>query len=337
MATPAQQKMLSKQIYVDNLITTTFYKVRTEIIDQVFHSTPFYDKMVEAGRIREREPDGTHFEIPVRYAKADQNIQYYTRGGAAGTDEKETLTRMYYTTSTIINSIVRYFDDERRNRGPAKLIDWTNELVENSTESLRDYIATDLLVQNPAATAINSLGTLFPTDPTTGTIGRLDRSKNTWLRNQTRSFSGLTTPANLLTEMERMYNLCSLLRNGMKRNPDIILTTREIYQDYQNIARMMGVFQMNTSSRRVDLGMGEATFKGAEMFWDEQCPSGSMYFLNTSTMEIPYDPSNWFEMTEWKTDGTTLDRYAQIICVLNMICTNFQKNGIIHSITAQSS
>lgn len=331
-------KILEKQVFVDNLVTTTFYKVRESLIDQVFQIIPFFDKMVENGRIRERAPDGTHWEIPVRYAKQDQNVKYLTRGGTMGTQEKESLTRLYYTTSVIANSMVRVWDDERRNRGKAKLLDWVDELVENSTESLRDAIAEDLLVQNADPQAINAIGTLFPNDPTTGIIAKFDRSINPWLRNKTKDFTGLTTAASLVLEMETMYNQCSLLRGkGQKKNPDIILTTRQIYQDYKNLARAMGVFEMNTSNRRVDMGMGELSFNGAEIFWDPNCPSGCMYFLNTSTLEVPYDPENWFEMTPWKPVHNSMDRYAQIVAICNMTCNNFQKNGVIYNITATSN
>ena len=180
--------------------------------------------------------------------------------------------------------------------------------------------------------------TLFPEDPSTGTIGRLDRAINPWLRNKTMDFTGLSTRASLVLRMETMYNTCSLLRGkGLKKHPDIIMTTREIYQDYINLARAMGTFQMNTTSRRVDMGMGQASFNGAEMFWDPNCTSGTMYFLNTSTLEIPYDPQNWFELTPWKGVFNSFDRYAQIIAICNMTCNNFQKNGVIHSITAESN
>lgn len=335
MAIPS--KVLRRQVLVDNLVTQTFYKVRENVVDQVFRATPFYDKLVEGGRLKEKAPDGTHFEIPVRYAKADQNIKYIGRGTKMGRADKETLTRLLYTTSAIGDSMVRYWADERVNRGEAKLIDYVEELVENHTNSLRDRIALDLLLQNADPQAMNALPTLFPTDPTSGIIGKMDRSANAWLRNQTMSFAGLTTKANLLDRMETMYNLCSMLRgNGSRSTPDLILTTREIYQDYVNLAKLMGVFQFNTVTKRVDFGAGEAAFKGAEMFWDEQCPAGQMFFLNTSTIQFAYDPDNWFEMTEWKTNEDTLDRTAQIVAVGNLICDNFQKNGVIHSITAES-
>lgn len=330
-------KVLQRQIVVDNLVTQTFYKVKKDVIDQVFRATPFYDKLVEGGRLKEKAPDGTHFEIPVRYAKANQNIQYIGRGTRMGRKDKETLTRLLYTTSAVGDSMVRYWADERVNRGEAKLIDYVNELVENHTMSLRDKVALDCLVQDADPNAINALPTIIPTDPTTGTIGKMDRAANTWLRNQTMDFAGLSTKANLLDRMETMYNLCSMMKgNGSKNAPDLILTTREIYQDYVNLAKLMGIFQFNTVTRRVDFGAGEAAFKGAEIFWDENCPAGNMYFLNTSTLQFAYDPQNWFEMTEWKTDPDTLDRTAQIVAVGNIVCDNFQKNGVIHSITATS-
>jgi hypothetical protein len=330
-------KILKKQVWVDNLVTQTFYKVKEGVIDQVFRATPFWDKLIDSGKIREKVPDGTHFEIPVRYAKANQNIKYIGRGTSMGREDKETLTRLFYGTSVIADSMIRYWDDERRNRGKAKLIDYVNDMVENHTESLRDALAEDSLTQNADPKAINALPTLFPTDPTTGTIGKLNRALNPWLRNETMDFSGLTTKANLLDRMETMYNKCSMLRGkGSRKTPDLILTTREIYQDYVQLAKMMGTFQFNTVTSRVDFGTGEAAFKGAEMFWDENCPSGCMFFLNLSTISFEYDPENWFEMTEWKYIPDSLDRVAQIVAVGNLICNNFQKNGVIHSITAVS-
>jgi len=337
MAT-SNSRILQKTAEVDNLITTTFYKIKDTIIDQVFRATPFWDKLIESGRIKEKVPDGTHFEIPVRYAKADQNIKYVGRGTSMGRAEKETLTRLYYTVSAIATSMERLWADERVNRGPAKLIDWVNEMLENTTESLRDKMALDLLVQDSDPLAFNALPTLFPDDPTTGTIGRLNRATNSWLRNETMDFSGLTTKANLLDRMETMYNLCSMMRGkGMKNKPDLIMTTREIYQDYENLAKLMGIYSFNGGQKMVDFGAGGAAFKGSEMFWDENCPAGSMYFLNTSTVAFNYDPANWFEMTEWKAIPDQInDRVAQIVAVGNLTCDNFQKNGVIHDITATS-
>lgn len=329
----------TKTTIIDNMVTTTWYDVRRQIVDQVFQITPFYDMMVQGGRIRERIPDGTHWEIPVRYAQEDSNTQWFGRGAKFGRGEKETLTRLIYESKNLGTAIVRFFDDDRKNKGKAKLIDYVTEKVENTKMSLMDRFETDLLVQNSDPLAISALPTLISTTPTSGSIGGLTRSANAYLQNNTIDFTGKTTTASLIDEMTRMYNLCSLWKAGGRRSPDVILTTRQIYQDYEAIARAMATLTIapDNKSPRANLGFGDLTFKNVEMFWAPNCPSGAMYFLNTDTLELAYDPEVWFEMTEWKTDPDSLDRVAQIVCVCNLLCTNFRKNGVIYNVTTVSS
>lgn len=326
----------TKTTLIDNLVTSTWYDVRKDIVDAVFKITPFYDKMVEGGRIKSRVPDGTHFEIPIRYAKMDQNRKWFGRGDTFGTSEKEVLTRLYFYTRNVGTNMVRFWDDERKNRGKAQLINWAEELVYNTKASLIDGFADDLLVTNSDPLAMNSLQTLINSTPTVGSIGGITRSDNDYLQNYTKDFTGLTTATNLLDEMTTIFNKCSQWKGGTKRAPDLILTTREIYQDYERIARALQQI-VTSDSIRASLGFGNLTFKGVEMFWDPRVPAGNMYFLNTETLELCYDPSAWFEMTEWKGVPNSLDRMAQIVCVCNLICDNIRKNGLIYNITTVST
>jgi len=326
----------SLTLTLDSLTTSTWYDVRQDIVDQVWQIRPFYDKMVEAGKIKERVPEGTHFEIPVRYAKQDQTIQWFGRGDTFSVAEKESLTRLIFYTKNLGTNVTRYWQDVLKNRGKAKIINFVEEQVDNAKESLIDKLATSLLVQDSDANSIDALPTLISSTPTSGSIGGLTRSSNAYLQNNVKNFSGLTTTVSLLDEMTRMYNLCTLWRGG-KPAPDIIVTTREVYQDYERIARAMQTIMTN-KSERASLGFGDLMFKNIEMFWDPNCPAGSMYFLNTSTLELAYDPMAWFEMTEWKPlVGNSLDRVAQIVAVCALICTNFRKNGVIYNIDTVTS
>jgi hypothetical protein len=133
-----------------------------------------------------------------------------------------------------------------------------------------------------------------------------------------------------------MYNKCSLWKGGNQRTPDIIMTTREIYQDYERICRALHQIVTNETSR-AGLGFGNLMFKNVELFWDQNVPTGQMYFLNSDTLSMPYDPNAWFEMTEWKSIPDSLDRMAQIVCVCNMVCTSPQKNGVIYNVTTVSA
>lgn len=320
-----------RQMLYDSLTTSTWFDVRAGIIDQVFQITPMYDKLVESGRIRSRVPDGTHFEISIRYDRQDQNTQWFGRGAKFGRAEKESLTRLFYQTKNLGTSIVRFWDDDRKNRGDAQIINYVEEIVENTRISLQDSLATDLWVEDSDPLSITALPTLISTTPTTGSVGGQTRSSNPYLVNQTTDMTSDSVAALLLDRMRTMYNDCSLMKFGGRRTPNLIITTQTIYETLEGLAEDLRVFDTN-KTQRYSFGMGDLMYKGAEIFWDPECPAGNMYFLNTDTLELAYDPSAWFWMNKWKEDADGLDRTTQVVAVCQLLCTNFLKNGVIFNI-----
>lgn len=322
---------------IDNLITSTWYDIKPGLVDTVFKVTPVFDKLLEKGRIRAKVPDGEHFEIPFEYAKNDQNTQYFDRGSEFGTAEKEFMSNLVYYTRNLGAGIIRYEDDDRKNRGKAKLQDYADRKVENTIKTLIDKFNTDLIIQNGDSRSINAIETLVAEDPTTGTLGNLSRSGSVNLQNQYKDCVGLTTTTSLIDEMERMTNLCSEYKGGGRSGIDLIITSRKLYQDYKRIARAMGTLEFN-STPRADLGVGKVTFNGVEMFYDPSVPDDRMYFLNTDTLEFYYDPMAWFEMTPWKwVAGNRLDRTAQVVCVGNLVLEHAPKNGVLFNWTPVTS
>ena len=328
-----------KTVAIDNLVTTTFYNIRTQIVDQVFKIRPFYDKMIEKGRLKEKVPDGTHWEVPVRYARDNANRKWFGRGAKFGRAETETLTRLLWYRKNVGTSIVRYFDDDQKNRGKAKLIDYAKEKVNAAKMDLMEMFEEDLLVQNADALSMNALPTLISTTPTTGSIGTKTRSTNSYLQNFASDFTGFTTGVSLQDVMTEYYNKTTEYAaegSGASMTPDIILTTRPVYQDIERIGRAMRTIQTSTSSR-MSLGFGDIAFKNTEIFWSPYCESGKLYLLNTGTLEFLYDPDVWFEMTAWKDEPDSLDRVAQVICTCNMTCNQFLKNAVIYNIATTTS
>lgn len=329
----AQDQMLQRQVYVDNLITTTWYDVRKELFGDIFKVTPLLDKLLEMGKVKSRVPDGTHFEIPIQYGKLKDNQKWFGRGDTFGEKEAEFMTRLLYSTRNFGDSIVRMWDDERKNRGKARVLDYVQSVIENHKGSMAETLSEALWASAPGPLEIHGLPQLISTTPTVGVIGGIDRSKNPYLVNQVKNFTGLTIEANLADEMETMMNNCSKWKTPGQKSPDMIITTQAIYERYQKLTRAMGVFEFNTTSRRADMGVGKAAFNGVEMFWDLDCPEGHMYFINTDTMEFPYAPSYWMQMTEWKRKHNGLDSYAQVVTVCNFVFNNFMKNGVMYNIS----
>jgi hypothetical protein len=330
---PTQQL---KTEYIDNLATSTWYDRRSQLFTDIWQITPLLDALMSKGRVKMKMPNGRYFEIPFAYRQADANQKWFGRGDTFSEGEEELWTVLQYQRKNLGDSIVRYWDDDMKNKSKAQVFSYIKELINNHQMTMESTLASALWAASPAALAVNSLPALIPNDPTTGTVGGLDRSTSIYLRNQTASGSGKLTADTLVEAMANMFNTCSLYKGQGRRTPDLILTTQTIYEYYEEYVRgTMGTFEWagNTGNKRADLGLGGLSFKGAEMYWDPECPSGTIYFLNTDTMEFLYDPDAWMEMTPWKSKHNSLDRYAQVFTVSNLCLNTFVKNGVIHSVS----
>lgn len=330
MAATLQQ--ISRQL--DNLFTTTWYDVRKDVTDQVFQKTPFFDMMLKGGKIKKKMPEGTHWEVPIRYGKMNANTKWFGRGAQFGLEEEQSLTRMVYQARNIGTSIVRYWDDDRKNRGAARLTGYLEEKMENTKTSLIEVLEQSMFSASPGALEMHSLPQLISTTPTVGSIGGFDRSANDWMTNQTYDFTGKVINTDLVPQMTHMYNLCSKWKAGTRKSPDIIITTQEVYEAYENIANALQMI-CAWKGEQITLGFGDISFKGVPIFWCPECPAGRMYFLNTEHLAIHVDPSAYFEMTDWKpVAGNSLDKTCQIVTVLQMTVDNFKKHGVIYNIGA---
>ena len=246
------------------------------------------------------------------------------------------MTRMQYIVKNLGDNIVRYWDDERKNKGKARILNYVQETIDMHKMSLEDRLATSMW-NSGGSLAIHTLPELITTTPTTGSIGGITRSENPYMQNIAQDGSGPTykfSDGSILQRMEEVFQDCGRWKSSQTgvRSPDVIITTQAIYNAYTDLAREMGTFEFNNNSRAVNFGMGNAMFNTAEMFWDYDCPDGRMYFLNTPSLEFNYDPDNWMEMTDWKTPADRLDRMAQVVCVGQFCCNNFRKNAVIYGI-----
>jgi len=323
--------------YVDNLVTTTWYDQRDQLFSDIWGITPLLDLLNEKGNIKSRLPVGRYFEIPIGYAKADQNQKWFGRGDTFGTQEKELWTTLQYVPKNFGDSIVRMWDDERKNKGKAQIMDYAKNLVDNHMMTQEETLQTALWdASGSDALALTGLPRYINSTPTTGVVGGIDRSKNPYMQNQATDYGAGygTIDADLITAMTTMFNDCSKKKGKGRKSPDIILTTQSLYEQYEEEARALGQIQMGDAngSRRADLGFGGLSFKGAELYWDPECTADAMYFLNSSTMEFCYDPDAYMTMTEWKKKHDALDKYAQVVTVCELCFNNFQKNGILYNI-----
>jgi len=318
---------------LDSLYTTTWQLRRKQVVDQVFEATPFWYLLSKKGK-RKTQSGGRYIEIPLNYAK-NETVQFIGKGGVVSIQASDTLTVAHFEWKYLTGHIVRYFTDFQKNRGEAQLINKVNADIDNLQSSLIDKLEESLFGDGTgdSGKAINGLGNLVATNPTTGTVGNINRANYTWWRNNYKNMSGEAASLYLRKRMSTMFNDCGKYGEGVSRFPDILVCAQDVYEIYESetleIARIM------ISDRKLaDLGFGDLAYKGRPITWSPSCPDGYLYFLNTNYIEWVADPVENFTMGEWiPIPNQPRDRIAHVMTVGNLVASNCRKLGVIYNIS----
>lgn len=316
---------------LDNLYTTTWQHMKSQVEDQIFDATPFWF-WLRAHDGLESVAGGRFLTEPLRYAKSER-VQFIGRGGTVDLSDQEFLTVATYEWKYLVDSIVRFGVDDQKNRGRMQIINFASAKLENSRDSLIDKIESTLAADNSAdALAFHGLQEVVPDDPTASvTFGGINQNTNAWWRSKSKNMTGLSFAVHGQSEMRTMFNNCG---NNINNDfPNIIVSGQTPYEHYEDsvleqkriVNKMLG-----------DAGFENIQFKGVPMVWSPSIANTRMYFLNTRFMKFKYDPAMFFDMTEWKPIPDQVnDRAAQIITAGNLVTGRRRVHGVLHTIDTE--
>ena len=166
------------------------------------------------------------------------------------------------------------------NSGPERSIDLFEKRICNAEKTLSNKMAAAMYGDGTGSSGkeIGGLALLVADDPTSGTVGGINRATtgNEFWRNQ--SLCGEVTKANIKQLMSNLYYKCS--RGSDK--PDLIVCDDTMYSMYDDSLMDLQRF---TDPKTADSGVISLKFKGADVIYDGgqggHCPENHMYFLNT--------------------------------------------------------
>lgn len=312
---------------LDDLHSSTWELLKTDVADNVFDANPILKVMKARGKFVEYN-GGTDIMQPLEYGE-NETIDWIGRGSKISIETGEKFTMAKYQWKYIAGSIVRMFTDEDMNMGEPQIFNYTEKNINNLEKSLKKKInAAILLDGSQHALAMSGFKKYVVEDPTASTtVGGINPSTEPWWRNQAAESDGDHTVV-MIDEMRDMYDECS--DDGGTETPQMIITTKVIKNWYEDEA--LDSHYYTESNEMADLGIKGCAFKGAPIIWTKGCEDGDMLFLNLDYFEIAYTASRWFDMTEWKTAQDNLERVAQILAKLQLICSNREKQGLIYNL-----
>lgn len=316
---------------LDEFYTSTWNNRSSQTIDQIFLATPFSKRLKSMNRIKFDGSGGRYLEVPLSYAK-NETITSLGKGDTISLNDTKFLTVAQYEWKYFAGNITRYFTDDAQNKGQQSIINLANAKIDNLRDSLADQLEIYMFGDGTGNSSKDPAGirAYVHTDPTVSTtVGNINQSTNSWWRNKTAASTGAAS-VYLLSDMRTLFNNCSTGQNS--NEPTLIVTDQTSYELYED---EVVEFKQIVNSMSGDPTMTSVTFRGRPIIWSGQMsPSGAMYFLNENYLTLLIDPDLNFQMTEWKNVANSLDRFAQIVVKMQLVCNRRASQGILTGIAA---
>lgn len=208
------------------------------------------------------------------------SYEYYDSLPVAQTNEFGTVN---YGWSRVAGTVIISDQEEDENKGESAIFKLMKQKMEVLEESIKEKFSEYLYAAGGGSDPLG-LASLIPTDPTTGTLGGINRATETQWRTSAYIFGGGLDATNIEEAFDDV--LMDLTLKGDK--PDLILAGRNIFRLYRAAVRDKIVLNLSDTSgkKMMDLGFGGLAHQTIPILYDEDCPVNSVYFINSKYLRL---------------------------------------------------
>ena len=275
---------------------------------------------------------GDFITTPVEYA-LNGTVGSYSDLDIISTTRSDNFDRYEAQWKEHAGSVVISDLEADRNAGEGQVFALLPAKMENLKNSIKSSINTMLFADGTGNSSKDLMGLrgLVATDPTTGTVQGVSRVSYTWARNQQTTGTKTTSAFdNLRAAMRSNYNLCS---NGVASDhPSFAVTTRTVFEGFEGL--------LLANERFTDKSSGEGAFKnevlkfkGCKLSYDNDCPSGNLYFLNPKFLKLVYKTGAWMKAQPAIRPANQTADIIVIRTMANLFTTNPRRLGVVTAIT----
>ena len=307
----------------DALLTTTMENYRSTLVDNVFTDNPLFDMLKSKGKIR-TEDGGSKLVVPLMYGQND-TVASYSGYDTLDITPQDGISAAEYDWDQFAASIAISGIEEAKNAGKSKVLGLLQAKVKQAEMSMAE--AFDEMAFGDGSTAGRSWHGLdllvndenFASDGTaSGTVGGIDSttSANAFWRSQ------IDRAAEARSD-QKWDDIFLTASKGNDR-PDFAITTQALFSDYENgLAADLRYTQTNKADSRFE----NVLFRTVPVHFDNYCPTGDTFFLNTKYIELVGHSSVWFKNTPFKQPVDKDARWSQILCYGNLVTSNRARQG----------
>ncbi len=273
---------------------------------------------------------GRKFTHPVRY-KLNTSFKSYGKTDTIDTPLMDNLTRAEYDIKIIAGSVIVSLLEEAMNAGNREaLIKLVDETVTDAKTAMSEVMGDQVFSLGTNANDIDGLRFLVSDSPSTQSdVGGIDASAtgNDYWRNYVNTTSiDFDSSSAGLDAMSVMLNTTTFGRQG----PRCVITTKAIYADYE------GELTPNIRYTTTELGgtgFVHLAYTTMPVLFDDNCPSGHLYMIDTDQLWLQVLARGNMEMTEMQPSHDQLMRVALMYLFGNLTTGSRRTNGVLTTIT----
>lgn len=261
----------------NDMLTHTLEERTGQLHDNMSKNSAVLSRLKEKGNMKQIS-GGTKILEELEYGEGD--MVWYSGYDTIAYQQKQLFTAAEYALKLCAVPVAISGEELLMNSGPEQVMDLFEKRVNNAEKTLIKKMSAAVYGDGTGSSGkeIGGLALLVADDPTSGTVGAINRAEvgNEFWRNQV--VSADISKDNILQKMNELYLKCS--RGSDK--PDLIVGDNTFYSLYDETLMDLQRF---ANPKVAEGGFISLRFKGADVIYDGgqggNCPANHMYFLNT--------------------------------------------------------
>lgn len=312
---------------IGQLAATTLQKYRQTMADNIFKENVLLNHMMENGGI-EYEDGGREIVIPLMYAEND-TVMAFNGSDVLDTTPQDGIDAAIAQWKMYNVAVSFTKEDELKNSGRSAIIKLIKKKIMQAENSLKSRINKNLF--DGAASNAKEITGLQTAVAASGTFEAIDGGANSFWQSYVESSSTALTIAHIRTGR----NTVNKGEGGGKCS--IMVTTQALHEKYEGL--LAATLQMNPTvpsketKRLGDAGFAALQFAGVPVVWDERCPSGEFYFLNTKNLKLTIHKDANFEVIE---KAEPANQHVMIRHIMVMLNTTVDRRASLGKLTAKT-
>lgn len=265
--------------------------------DNITNNNPLTYNLRKRGNVKPAD-GGNNIEETLMYAE-NGTVKWYQGSESLDTTNAEVIDAATFAWKQLNGNVTLDGLEKIKNSGKSKKHDLYRAKIQVLEISLSNELGSAIFGAGTAygGKVIGGLQQYIADDPTTGTVGGINRatSTNAFWRNQVVDMStnigAVASSTNILAGFQKLWLACT----RMSDMPDLIVADDDYFTYFDNA---LTANQRFVKSDEANGSFETYKYKNAKVYYDESCPDKHAYFLNTKYLFLREFPGRRFTVDD---------------------------------------